>query len=111
MEKAPRILGAFSFKNIYICMILCCPNCGYNLEEPLKDGVSICENCNFLFDNSQVNYLSAAGWLARKQKFNLDQLRYLTNLTEDEACFVYEFCTEQGYTHDEFIQLLNEHFR
>jgi len=43
-----------------------CPFCGKFLSHPINDGITSCQNCNRVFDDSPRNRLFAAAWEHRK---------------------------------------------
>lgn len=88
-------------------MINACPNCGHWLSNELKDGLAHCTHCNRIFDSSEYNRLLSAGWLVRKHRQGIDQLRF-QGIPEYEAILAYSFVGEYGYSHDEYQKVLKK---
>lgn len=89
-------------------MIYVCPNCGYSLSNPVKDGIAICSNCCCLFDSSQQSKLLSAAWIARKKNYTFEQLVKKLALNNDEAKFIHEKVVIESLTHDELFDYLHE---
>ena len=87
-------------------MIYACPNCGFELERQLNDGLIYCTHCHRLIDSSDFNRLLSAGWLLRRRYQNIEQVKYHMQLTKDEAILVETYVCDHGYSHEEFIRLL-----
>lgn len=87
-------------------MIHVCPNCGVQLIHPLKDGLTHCSHCNYRIESSEFNKLLSASWLLRKKNMSIEQLKWLTNLSDDYCLFVYTFVVENEYSHDSFLKFL-----
>lgn len=85
-----------------------CPNCGYSFTEELKDGITVCQNCNKTIDSSLKNQLLAAGWLIRKETPNMQVLKYRTKLSEEALILAFAFVNDNCYSHDEFLEALNK---
>jgi hypothetical protein len=89
-------------------MIKVCPFCGHDLPKELSDGLTSCSNCNQVFDSSDFNQLLAAGWLARKNHFSIEQLRWHTKLDEDFLILVSSYVSENEYSHQDFQRVLKK---
>jgi hypothetical protein len=87
-------------------MIHACPNCGIQLTHPLKDGLTHCSHCNHRIESSELNKLLSAAWLLRRKNMSIDQLKWLTNFSDDYCLLVYTFVVENGYSHDSFLKFL-----
>lgn len=89
-------------------MIQVCPNCGTPLTHPLKDGLTHCSHCNQIVESSVYNKLLSSAWILRKKNISIEQLKFLTNLSDAMGIFVYSFVVENNYSHEDFMQVLKE---
>jgi|OpeIllAssembly_1097287.scaffolds.fasta_scaffold965027_2 hypothetical protein len=85
-----------------------CPYCGFSLAKPLLDGITTCDRCRRIFDSANRNKLLSAAWLARREHvYDLDILRFRSDLTEEALQFVYHYVVDLCYCHDEFLKVLD----
>jgi hypothetical protein len=89
-------------------MINLCPYCGQDLPIVLNSGLSQCDNCQQVFDSSDINQLLSAAWLIRKKSFTIDQLRWHTKLEEDMLILVNTYVAEHSYSHQDFQKFLKK---
>jgi predicted amidophosphoribosyltransferase len=87
-------------------MMYACPNCGFELEHKLNDGMISCTHCFRLIDSSDYNRLLSAGWLIRRRKQNIEQIKYQMQLSQEEADLIEAYVYDQGYSHEDMVKLL-----
>lgn len=86
-------------------MIHLCPYCGYTLNPKLQSGLTSCERCNRVFDDSLLHRLLSAAWVAKKWHITeVETLRTKCSLSQNEAELVYELMVKECHTHDEFCR-------
>lgn len=90
-------------------MITRCPNCGQGLERPIKCGIKSCTRCRAFFEADMINTLLSASWELRKNPhMGYDQFQFNTQLSDEDAKFVYYHVAEECCCHDDFIRLLKK---
>lgn len=89
-------------------MINACPFCGFNLKQPLFDGVTQCSHCSKFFESTNINKLLSAAWELRRKNLTQESLLFQTKLDKDLVEFVYYFVWNLSYSHDEFLKLLQK---
>ena len=88
-------------------MLQRCPHCGQPLSKPLIDGLTSCLNCNYVFDSCIKNRLLSGAWeILKSTPLDLERLKFVSKLKQDEAIIVHTFMVEYGYSLDEFKQVL-----
>jgi len=87
-------------------MVIACPQCGYDLKSPVKDGVAACGNCKRVFDTSPYNRILSACWYIRRH--NIADLKLLVHhgIIEEEALIALALAYDGDYTHDETVKIL-----
>lgn len=79
------------------------------MPNQLLDGLAACSHCHRVFDSSLSNRLLSASWLIRKNNYHgVEQLISDTKLPEHEAILVYAYISDNCYSPDEFIAVLNK---
>jgi hypothetical protein len=90
-------------------MIKLCPNCGHHLPQPLKDGMSSCNNCRRAFDSSTRNKILSTSWVVRKKYlFDIEYLIRESDLAKEDVEFILEYVDDFCCNHDEFVYALNK---
>lgn len=98
-------LGWHKYINV---MIKLCPFCGRPLSSPLSDGITSCDNCCRVFDSSSYYRTLSCSWVVRRWHIeDAEVLKQKFGFLEDEVLYVEKYVIEQGYTHDEFVSILN----
>jgi len=87
-------------------MVNNCPYCGNYLSRPIRNGLTSCNNCNAIFQTTGENKLLSASWQLRRKNMGMEQFKFLSQLSNEDAKFVYYYVVEEGYSHEEFIQLV-----
>jgi hypothetical protein len=82
-----------------------CPFCGIWLDRPVHDGITSCQHCNRVFDDSPKHRFLAATWLLRKhrdydQEWVADQYTLSKDQVETLRMLVIDGC----YSHDEVLK-------
>lgn len=89
-------------------MLLSCPHCGHDLDEPLKDGFGTCGHCSRAYDTSPYNKILGTAWYVRRHNCaDIDQLLHL-GVKEPEALISVALAWDGDYTHEELIKALNQ---
>lgn len=89
-------------------MIFVCPNCGNQLDHSVNNGLTICTKCSYLVHNNIYNKLLSAGWILRKERFNIDRLKSEMKLDEDETILIQAFVGDNLYGHEELRRVLKK---
>lgn len=88
-------------------MITICPYCGHDIIHSVKHGLTSCINCKQIFEASEINKLLGASWIIRKNhNLNYDLLAFQTKLDREQLDFVFKYIAEEGYCHDDFLEVL-----
>jgi hypothetical protein len=87
-------------------MILLCPFCGFKLHPPLNFGISSCESCKRIFDNSRQYTLLSAAWMCRRWNVDTNVVQKHCELTDIDAQIIEEYVVLQGCSHDEFLRII-----
>lgn len=89
-------------------MIYYCPYCGANLCDPIRSGITSCNNCHRVFDSSPFNRLLSAAWMVRHRHYNCPELLAQHGYTPDEADLVIEMVADGCYNHEDFVRFLKD---
>lgn len=85
-------------------MVNICPFCGAWLVYPVNDGITSCQNCNRVFDNSSQHRLLCAAWACRKnQMMDMGYIKDQYQLTEEQVDFIEKHAE---CSHDELLHLI-----
>ena len=88
-------------------MITRCSFCGFELNNPLHDGIAFCCHCSRIIEASTKNKLLSAGWELRKNNgVSYERFKFESKLEEHEAELIYGLVAEDGRTHDELLVIL-----
>jgi hypothetical protein len=88
-------------------MMFHCPYCGEKLGRPLNDGITTCERCTRVFDNSVENRVLSGAWTTRRWKlFDPDVIQSKCSLSAEELAIIAKYILELDYTHDEFLHIV-----
>lgn len=89
-------------------MLFCCPHCGHSLNDPIKDGIGSCTNCNRIFDTSPYNNLLGTCWYIRRNNV-VDIDRLLDSGIQEPIALIALALTYDGdYSHDELLKIVDE---
>ena len=85
-----------------------CPYCGHSLYQMLIEGISSCSHCNRIFDSTIRNRLLSVAWAIRHHYFkSIEEIKFSNILTDKEAEFVEKYVLDEGYSHDEFLKVVD----
>jgi len=87
-------------------MILCCPHCGCNLREPVKDGLGSCSHCSRSFDSNPFHRILAACWYVRRNHVGDVEMLMHHGIDEAEAFIALALAFDADYSHDEILKIL-----
>jgi hypothetical protein len=91
-------------------MIDICPFCGEFLNKPIENGITSCQNCMRVIDESLKNRLLSASWACRHNHLR-DAKAYVKERYKLPSKFVdlLEATVIRGsMCHDEFLQHINK---
>ncbi len=94
--------------NTYLVIVFC-PYCGRELQQPITYGLTSCTNCNRIFDSSKFNRLLSIAWQIRRQDVTCPE--FLVNhydVDPAEAEFVFQYVSDECYSHEDFMRVLEE---
>lgn len=90
-------------------MIYLCPNCGHHLTTPLKDGICICQTCQYDISNTRNDRLMAAAWTCyRKNVESYERLAAMLRYEEEELIIVSAFMIDHCFSIEEFKTFLKK---
>lgn len=84
-----------------------CPHCGFCVSNEKID-VFQCPKCQRVSQNSLLERILSAAWIARKENLTIEELRKSVKLDEDFLLLVYSFVGLNDYSHQEFFDFLNK---
>jgi len=84
-----------------------CPHCGFCVSNEKID-VFQCPKCYRVSQNSFLEKVLSASWIARKENLTLEELRKSVKLDEDFLLLIYSFVSLNDYSHQEFFEFLNK---
>ncbi len=89
-------------------MILMCPHCGRELQQPLKNGLSACLNCRRTFDSTHRNKMLSDAWFVRR--YHVGDIACLMDQCQtpaDDANFVVDHVFYKCYSHEDFVEVVD----
>jgi archaellum biogenesis ATPase FlaH len=84
-----------------------CPHCGFCVSNEKLD-VFQCPKCYRDSQNTLLERILSASWIARKENLTLDELRKAVKLDEDFLLLIYSFVSINNYSHQDFFDFLNK---
>jgi len=86
-------------------MIDICPFCGCWLDTPIqRHGVTTCQNCIRIVDESIKNRLLAASWACRKTNTSTEYIQYKYSLSKNYVDIIDKYLIRGEMCHDDFLQ-------